>query len=196
MLPIAADVAVEADVIQLVARTIAEFGRVDILVNNAGGPLRSPFEMTQIEDWDHVINVNLRGVFLCAREAGRNMIAQGKGAIVNISSLAGLNAVSFAPAYGAAKAGLQNLTQAMSNAWAGQGVRANAIAVGNIQHHQSRRSAEQIATLSAAAPMGRLGRPEEIASVVLFLASDAASYVTGSTVVAGGGLVDPQPTAA
>ena len=196
VLPVQADVAIEADVARLCAAAIAEFGRIDILVNNAGGPLRSPFESTSSADWDSVINVNLRAVFLCSRDIGRQMLAQGKGSIVNISSLAGINAVSFAGAYGAAKAGMQNLTQAMSNSWSSRGVRANAIVVGNIQHADSQRTAETIAAIERLTPIGRLGRAEEIANVVVFLASDASSFVTGTTLVVSGGQIDPQITAA
>jgi 3-oxoacyl-[acyl-carrier protein] reductase len=190
-----ADVTAEADVVSLVGETLKRFGRVDILVNNAGGPKRSAVEETSIENWDEVIATNLRSVFLCTREAGRHMLAQRKGAIVNISSLAGVNAVSIAGAYGAAKAGVQNFTQAVSNAWARHGVRVNAIAAGTIQHDEKVRPPEAVARICAAIPMGRLGEAKEIAHAVLFLASDAASYITGATLIAGGGLVDPEPSA-
>jgi NAD(P)-dependent dehydrogenase (short-subunit alcohol dehydrogenase family) len=124
-----------------------------------------------------------------------HMLAQSRGAIVNISSLAGVNAVPFACAYGAAKAGLQNFTHATSTARACRGIRTNAIAVGVIAHESKVRSPEAVARIAAAIPMRRLGTPEEIASIVLFLVSDAASFVTGATILASGGMVDSAPTA-
>jgi 3-oxoacyl-[acyl-carrier protein] reductase len=196
VLPVEANVAQEEDVVRLIEAAMSRFGRIDILVNNAGGPLRNPLETTTTAEWDRDIAVNLRSVFLCTREAGRHMLEAGKGAIVNISSLAGVNPVSFAGGYGAAKAGLQNFTQATSNGWAARGVRANAVIVGNIQHEGSRRPSPAVAAIAAATPMKRLGRPEEIAHAVLFLASDAASFITGASLTVSGGLIDPQPTAA
>jgi citronellol/citronellal dehydrogenase len=195
VLGVTADISREADVVSLVDRAVAEFGRVDMLVNNAGGPARSDIETTSAADWDSVMNANLRGAFLCTREAGRHMLMRGRGAIVNISSLAGINAVPFAGAYGAAKAGLQNFTQATSTAWASRGIRTNAIAVGVIDHESKVRPPETVARIAAAIPMRRLGTPQEIASVVLFLLSDAASFVTGATILASGGMVDSAPTA-
>jgi NAD(P)-dependent dehydrogenase (short-subunit alcohol dehydrogenase family) len=192
---VVADISREADVVSLVDTAMGEFGRIDILVNNAGGPARSNIETTSAADWDAVMSANLRGAFLCTREAGRHMLAQSRGAIVNISSLAGVNAVPFAGAYGAAKAGLQNFTQATSTAWASRGIRTNAIAVGVIAHESKVRSTEAVDRIAAATPMRRLGTPEEIASIVLFLVSDAASFVTGATILASGGMVDSAPTA-
>jgi citronellol/citronellal dehydrogenase len=195
VLGVAADISQEADVVSLVDQAIGEFGRVDILVNNAGGPARSDIETTSAAAWDAVMSANLRGAFLCTREAGRHMLMRGRGAIVNISSLAGVNAVPFASAYGAAKAGLQNFTQATSTAWASRGIRTNAIAVGVIAHESKVRPPDAVARIAAAIPMRRLGTPEEIASIILFLVSDAASFVTGATILASGGMVDSAPTA-
>ena len=121
------------------------------------------------------------------------MLRKGRGAMVNIWSIAGVNAVPIGVAYGAAKAALQNFTQATSTAWARRGVRANAVAVGVIAHAGRVRSAETVARFAAGTPLGRLGSPEEIASVILFLVSDAASFVTGTTVLATGGMVDSAP---
>jgi citronellol/citronellal dehydrogenase len=195
VLEVAADISLEGDVVSLVDKAMGQFGRIDILVNNAGGPARSNIETTSAADWDAVMSANLRGAFLCTREAGRHMLTRSRGAIVNISSLAGVNAVPFAGAYGAAKAGLQNFTQATSTAWACRGIRTNAIAVGVIAHESKVRSSETVARIAAATPMRRLGTPDEIASVVLFLVSDAASFVTGTTILASGGMVDSAPTA-
>jgi NAD(P)-dependent dehydrogenase (short-subunit alcohol dehydrogenase family) len=196
VLPIIADVAKEADIVHLVEATMARFGRIDILVNNAGRPTRKPIEEMSAAEWDADMTVNLRSVFLSTREAGRHMLRAGKGAIVNISSLAGVNPVSYGSGYSAAKAALQNFTQATSNGWAARGVRANAIILGNVQHETSDRPRESIASIAAATPMGRLGRAQEVAHAVLFLASDAASFITGAMLTVSGGMVDPQPSAA
>lgn len=190
-----ADVSVEADVIAMVDKVEADYGRVDILVNNAGGPLRSILEDCTLAEWEEVMGSNLRSAFLCTREAGKRMLAQGKGAIVNISSVAGVNPAPVAPHYGAAKAGLQNFTQSAATLWAKRGIRVNAVASGTIAHPDKIRSDEVAELMESGIPMGRMGTPEEIASVVLFLASDAASYVTGATILASGGQIDPAPTA-
>lgn len=185
------DVTNEANVGDLINFVHSQFGKIDILVNNAGGPRLSTIENTTLEDWDSVIALNLCGPFLCTREAGRLMLKQGSGVIVNISSIAGLSPVPSTAAYSASKAALQNFTQAAAIAWAQHGVRVTAIAAGTVAHEDKVRGAELDARIAASVPMKRLARPEEIANVALFLVSDLASYVTGTTVVVTGGLVDP-----
>jgi citronellol/citronellal dehydrogenase len=187
-----ADISIESDVARLIGAAAAWRGRLDILVNNAGGPGRALLEDMTSAQWDEVLGANLRGAFLCTREAGKKMIAAGRGgAIVNVSSLAGLNAVPFAAAYGAAKAGLENFTQATARAWARYNIRANAITVGTVAHADKPRPPEVVARSVQDIPLGRLGTPEDIAAVALFLASDAAAFVTGASILATGGQVDP-----
>lgn len=190
-LAVPTDVKVEDDVIALVERTAAEFGRIDVVVNNAGGTRMMPAEDVPTRLWDSVFALNARGPFLLTREAGRHMIRQGGGAFVNISSAAGFQGVLGATAYGAAKSGLQMFTRIVAAEWGRFGIRANCLAVGLIASENAkeawRESNLDTATMTANIPMRRVGEPEEVASVVLFLASDAASYVTGQVVAANGG---------
>jgi 3-oxoacyl-[acyl-carrier protein] reductase len=185
------DVKEEVDVVRLVARTIDEFGRIDILVNNAGGTRLGPLADLPTRAFDSVVGLNLRGPYLCTREAGKHMVAQQSGAIVNVSSGAGVNGVKGGAHYAAAKAGLQMFTRVTAAEWGRYGIRANCVAVGLVASERAV-AAWEVAHLdqdamAAGIPLGRAGAPVEVAYAMLFLVSDAASYVSGQTFSVDGG---------
>ncbi len=186
------DVGDKAEVDRLVAATVAAFGGVDILVSNAGVTSAGQLADVAEEDFDRVVRINLKGVFLCGQAAARQMIAQGRGgAIVNTASVAAELAMPTEMAYAASKGGVRQLTKAMALSLAPHGIRVNAIGPGSVETEmvQNLWSAdpELRRQMLSRTPLGRLGRPEEIASVSLFLASDDASYVTGQTIFVDGG---------
>lgn len=170
----------------------AEFGVPDVLVNNAGIVRNSPASETSEADWRAVIDVNLNGVFYCAQSFGKRMAAVGRGTVVNISSMCGEIVVYPQPqvAYNAAKAGVNLITKSLAVEWAKQGVRVNAVAPGYTATELTlagRSNEEWFSTWMRMTPQGRLGEPREIANAVLFLASDAASFVTGTVLAVDGG---------
>ena len=171
--------------------TLAAFGRVDVLVNNAGIFKAADFLDITEADWDAVIGVNLKGAFLVGQACARAMAAQGRGAIVNMSSVNGLMAIPSIASYNASKGGINQLTRAMALALADRGVRVNAVAPGTIATELAAQavltSEEAKQRILGRTPLRRLGEPREIADVVAFLASDAASYLTGQVVYADGG---------
>ena len=189
------DVSKEADARRMVGSTVAAFGRLDVLFNNAGILIEAPVHEMAAADWDRVLAVNLRGAFLMAREAVREMLHQGGGAIVNTASVNALVGDAEAAAYCASKAGVALLTKSLALAYAKQGIRVNAVCPGWVETRMFQQEAEtrgvSVQEYRGLAgrqhPVGRVGRPEEIARIVLFLASEEASYVTGSLVVADGG---------
>ncbi len=189
------DVSKEADAEDLVTGTVRTFGRLDVLFNNAGILIESPVHEMSASDWDRVLAVNLRGAFLMAKHAVRAMLRQGGGAIVNTASVNALVGDPEEAAYCASKAGVALLTKSMALAYAKDGIRVNAVCPGWVETPMFQQEADTrgipLAAYRARAgaqhPIGRIGRPEEIARVVLFLASEEASYVTGALVVADGG---------
>ncbi|MEJ5082327.1 SDR family NAD(P)-dependent oxidoreductase [Ochrobactrum sp. MYb379] len=171
---------------------VSEYGVPDILVNNAGIVKNAPASETTEADWRAVIDVNLNGVFFCAQAFGKRMSAAGRGAIVNISSICGEVTVYPQPqvAYNAAKAGVNLITKSLAVEWAKQGVRVNSVAPGYTATELTiagRSNEEWFSHWLAITPQGRLGEPREIANAVLFLASDAASFITGTVLVVDGG---------
>ena len=176
---------------QLVDTTLAELGRVDILVNNAGGAETKSMSKWTEDEWLQVLALNLGSVWHLSRAAAKPMLAQGKGAIVNISSGASLLAMPQAAPYAAAKAGVNNLTGSMASAWTGRGVRVNAIAVGAVRAatlvDDLARYGIDAETMGETNASGRLGEPEEIGYGVLFFASDASSFCSGQTLYMHGG---------
>jgi NAD(P)-dependent dehydrogenase (short-subunit alcohol dehydrogenase family) len=185
---IACDVADEVSMEAAIGSVTVQEGRLDIMVNNAGIGLRQPVPVWEftVEEWDRVLAVNLRGVFLGTKYAARAMLAQGGGSIINIASIAGLSAAPLLGPYGAAKAGVIQLTQTAALELAKRSIRVNAICpgwtdtpiLGELERER----------LVRQTPMGRLGQPHEIASLAVFLASDASSFITGSAYRADGGL--------
>ncbi len=185
------NVAVKAEVDAAIAQTLSEFGQVDGLVNNAGIFRAAEFLDITEEDWDAVLDVNLKGAFLVGQAVARHMAARGRGAIVNMSSVNGLMAIATIASYNASKGAINQLTRAMSLALIDHGVRVNAVAPGTIATDLARNS---VLTSDAArqrilgrTPMKRLGEPEEVADVIAYLLSDASSYVTGEIVYVDGG---------
>ena len=195
---IVADVTRQADIDMMVARTTSAFGRLDFLHNNAFG-MPAAQASTQVASrtadvgddvWDHMIDVGLTAVFRAMKRAIPEMRARGGGAIVNTASISGLRADYGIVAYNAAKAGVINLTRVVAIEYARSGIRANCVCPGAINTPLLAPALEQPGfadQFNMTIPMGRLGQPEEIANVVLFLASDLASFVTGAAFVADGG---------
>jgi NAD(P)-dependent dehydrogenase (short-subunit alcohol dehydrogenase family) len=176
---------------RLVETTLRELGRLDVLVNNAGGGVTKPLMKWTDQEWHDTVALNLGSVWLLSRLAAQPMIEQRKGAIVNISSGASLLAMPQAAIYGAAKAGVNNLTGSMAAAWARKGVRVNAIAVGAVRAaslvDDAARMGIDLESIAQTNGMGRLGEPEEIGYGVLFFASDASSFCSGQTLYIHGG---------
>lgn len=194
---IAGDVSQSQDVARMVEEAIGEFGRIDILVNNAGV---NPFILEAVkikeEGWDQVIDVNLKGVFLCCQAAGRKMIEQGGGKIINISSAVGfLGEQGFLP-YSVSKAGVMMLTRVLAYEWSQYQITVNAIAPGFIAGGMNTpilNKESLVSGLTQQVPLKRLGKPEEIVNIALFLASEEASYINGTTLTVDGGMTGYRP---
>ena len=187
------DVTKKEEVDSLVKKTIKRFGKVDVLVNNAGICQFKPFlELTE-EEWDRTLDINLKGYFLCAQAVAKEMAKQKTGVIVNIASVAS-GQVGFGMAtiahYCASKGGIIALTEALAVELAPFGIRVNAVAPGMIETpmiDSMKQDPKMMEAMLAKVPMHRVGKPEEVSNLVLFLASEQSSYITGSTVVVDGG---------
>ncbi|WP_416144958.1 3-oxoacyl-[acyl-carrier-protein] reductase [Planococcus koreensis] len=185
-----ADVA-DADAVKaMVDQTMQAFGSVDILVNNAGITRDNLMMRMKDDEWDDVINTNLKGVFICTKAVTRQMMKQRSGRIVNIASIVGVMGNAGQANYVAAKAGVIGLTKTTARELASRNITANAVAPGFITTDMTDKLGEDIQkTMLAQIPLGRFGKPEEVAKAALFLASDDASYMTGQTLHLDGGMV-------
>ena len=191
------DISEKLDVHNLIAKTLEVHGRIDVLVNNAGVVDDAPFLDLTEQEYDRILSINLKGAFLAGQAAARQMVKQGRrdtgggaGAIVNMSSVNAVFALPDHVAYSISKGGLAQLTKAMAIALAPHGVRVNAVGPGTIETPLIASVVKDEAfrkKVLSRTPLGRIGQPEEIAAIVAWLASDQASYVTGTTVYADGG---------
>ena len=191
-LSVVGDVTSEADVAGFAAAVDSAYGRTDVLVNNAGIALISPAESTPVDVWRHVLEVNLTGPYVLAREFGRRMLAQRHGSIINIASVAGLRGVADRSAYNASKHGLIGLTRTLAVEWGGRGVRVNAVCPGWVKTPMDDESQGQgaygDADITAHVPIGRFASPDDVAQAVAFLADGTRSgFVNGAALSVDGG---------
>jgi len=196
-LAVAGDVSSPQDVSRMVEEGINRFGRIDILINNAGiNPFILEAEKIKVEGWDEMMNVNLKGVFLCCQAVGKKMMEQGGGKIINISSTVGLlGEQGFLP-YSVTKAGVIMMTKVLAYEWSKYNIRINSIAPGFIAAGMNTPILNKeilVSGLSQKVPLKRLANPEEIVKIALFLASEDASYVNGTTIVVDGGMTGYNP---
>ena len=189
--PAKADVRVPDEINRMVQMAVKDFGGIQVLINNAGIVLRKPAEEILEEEWDRVIDINLKGTFLCAQTVAKAMIAAGKsGKIINISSIMGAVALPPRAAYCASKGGIINLTKDLAAEWAKYGITVTGIAPGwtVTEMTETYFSEEPIRRfLLERIPLNRLGKPEDIANLAVFLASDFSDYITGQTIYVDGG---------
>jgi 3-oxoacyl-[acyl-carrier protein] reductase len=181
---IRADVTNKEAVNEMTAAVLARWGRIDILVNVAGGAERKPVVEMTAEDWDRVVDMNLKSTFLCSQAALPTMTKQKHGKIVNISSIYGFTGNATRSSYSAAKAGIAAFTKSLALEVIHDGINVNAVAPGRVTtpRVRSHYSEEEWAAAAARIPMGRMGTPEEIASAVLFLVTEENQYITGQTI--------------
>ncbi|HIJ99101.1 TPA: SDR family oxidoreductase [archaeon] len=193
-----ADITNRNEVAKMVSEVVKKLGKVDVLVNNAAGKSKNfyaKFEDYPLEDWEKVMSVNLTGAFLCAQAVGKQMAKQNSGSIINISSVYGIKApdqriykgtkINTPAVYSASKAGLIGLTTYLATYWADKNIRVNCISPGGVFNNQEN---EFVKKYSEKTPLGRMANKNELSGAVLFLASDASSYVTGHNLVVDGGL--------
>ena len=185
------DISRAGQVQRMVDETVSRFGRLDVLVNGAAILIRTP-PLVEVEDidWDLTMDTNLKGPFYCCKYAIPAMLPNGGGSIVNIASMSGVRGIAYSVPYAVSKAGVIHLSKVAAAQYTSQGVRVNCIAPGGVDTPQMRgstASAETFQERNAGHPLGRVGRPEEIANLITWLSSDEASYVSGSTYIADGG---------
>ena len=190
-LAIKADVTKPREVQEMVSQVMKHFGRIDILVNNAGINIIASAESFRPKDWDKVLSINLKGVFLCAQAVGKVMIKQRKGKMINIASIHGLvGSIHHAVAYNSSKAGVINLTRALAIEWGKYHINVNAIAPGIIETDLTRKRLENKKYYKYwidRTPLGRIGKPEDLIGAVIYLSSQASDWLTGQTIVIDGG---------
>lgn len=190
-LAVPADISQSDEVGEVVRRAVETFGRVDCLVNNAGvSPVYTSAEKITREAWDEILAVNLTGTFLASQAVGRQMIRQGGGKIINISSIGGAVGLSRLAAYAASKGGIHQLTRALAIDWARYGILVNAVAPAFVETDMTaglRQHPDLSEEIRQQIPLGRFAQPEDVVGAVLFLASDAANYITGHCLAVDGG---------
>lgn len=183
------DVSSESDVFAFLNRAMDETGRIDVLVNNAGITRDTLMVRMKEEDWDAVLNVNLKGAFLCSKVAAKHMMKQRSGCIINIASLVGVTGNFGQANYAASKAGVIGLTKSIAKELASRGITVNAVAPGYIETDMTEALPEDVKkALLAQIPLKRGGKPEDVAGVVAFLASEQAAYLTGQIIHVSGGM--------
>ncbi len=185
-----ADLASTAPIAGLVQQTLDTFGRLDILVNNAGTIRRADAVDFTEQDWDEVMDLNLKSAFFLAQAAGRHFIAQGRGKIINVASMLSFQGGIRVPSYTASKSGMAGITRLLANEWAGKGVNVNAIAPGYMATDntaQLRADAQRNTAILERIPAGRWGTPEDLGGTAVFLASRASDYVNGAVIPVDGG---------
>ena len=187
------DISRKEDIDRMVSLTIKEFSRIDILVNNAGIIVRASLLEHSEEDWDAVLDTNLKGYYLCSQAVGKGMVERRKGSIINVASTAGFRVgPTNSTIYSIAKAGVIMLARGLAWELGSHNVRVNTIAPGTVRVERGRSQwsdPERLKQEEARMPLGRLGEPGDIGSVAVFLASDASRHITGSTIVVDGGLL-------
>lgn len=189
-LAVQADITQKADVDSLVQRVVAEFGAIDILVNNAAMNIRAPLLELREDGWDRVIDTDLKGYYLCSQAVGKIMVSQKRGNIINIASTAAMYTAPEMGAYCIAKAGVVMLTRILAVELAQYNIRVNAVAPFMVKTKFSQPlwdAPETLKEIESGIPLGRLAEPSDIVGSVLFLASDASSYITGHTIIVDGG---------
>lgn len=190
-LAIQVDTSNRADVERMVSRTLEHFGQIDVLVNNAGIDIIKPALDYAEDEWDKILDINLKGYFLCAQAVGRVMVERKSGSILMNSSIAGSVGINHLVPYASAKGGVNQLVRTLASEWAPHGVRVNAFAPGYFENvmqgatevHNEAKDRH----VRASTPLGRRGRPDELVGPCVFLASEASSYVTGSILMVDGG---------
>ena len=189
------DVSSKSSVASLVSKVVSDFGKIDILVNNAAVIVRKPIEDFTEEEWDQIMNTNLRGLFLCCQLVGREMIKKKKGKIINISSVLSQIVQPGRSVYAVAKAGVSHLTRALALEWGKYNINVNAIGPGltitPLNQKYFEENPEDLKNIVASIPRGREAYPQDYAGAAIFLASDASDYMTGQTLLVDGGMTIP-----
>lgn len=185
------DVRNSEQVASMVETAVKELGKIDLLVNNAGASFHCPVENISSNGWSAVVDINLKGVFLCCKEAGKVMIEKGGGVIINVTSIAGRDCSPYMSHYGAAKAGVINFTRSLAMEWAKYNIRVNALGPGPFMTKGAADTLfptpELVERRLSSVPMKRFGKPEEVVGIIIYLASDASTFMTGETIYVDGG---------